>query len=227
MAEKRKKGRWGKLGQDTKSRSWVKDEYPLTNELISEMVKDKLLDYDELKRRFIKNKYKALTTGQNLGRIARLSRDIERRKERMKNTDDLKYYKESKELIAKWKHEAKQRIWLINKIAKTIIYPNDGGLKYQRRKDKTGEYVRSEYINLRINWWGKKHTGTYIGTKSNLKKEYKELSPYEKRKFKDWKKFAIEKGKKKYFGKLGDRIFKSETALLQKKLYKERLLDQF
>ena len=140
MAEKRKKGRWGKLGQDTKSRSWVKDEYPLTNELISEMVKDKLLDYDELKRRFIKNKYKALTTGQNLGRIARLSRDIERRKERMKNTDDLKYYKESKELIAKWKHEAKQRIWLINKIAKTIIYPNDGGLKYQRRKDKTGEY---------------------------------------------------------------------------------------
>ena len=152
MAEKRKNGRWGKLGQDTKSRSWVKDEYPLTNELINAMVKDKLLDYDQLNKRFTQNKHKALTTEQNLGRIARLGRDIERHKERMKNTDDLKYYKESKELIANWKHEAKQRIWLINKIAKTIAYPNEGGLKYQRLKDKTGEYIRSEYINLRIHW---------------------------------------------------------------------------
>ena len=29
MAEKRKKGRWGKLGIDTKSRSWLREEFPI------------------------------------------------------------------------------------------------------------------------------------------------------------------------------------------------------
>ena len=50
---------------------------------------------------------------------------------------------------------------------------------------------------------GKKYTDV-MWYWSSLKKEYKELSPYEKRKFKGWEKFAIEKGKKKFFSKLGD-----------------------
>ena len=29
MAEKRKKGRWGKLGIDTKSRVWLREEFPI------------------------------------------------------------------------------------------------------------------------------------------------------------------------------------------------------
>jgi hypothetical protein len=227
MAEKRKKGRWGKLGQDTKSRSWLKDEYPLTNELITELVDKGLLTRDQLLDKFKQHNYKPLTTEQNLGRLARLGRDIRKREERMKNTDDPNYFLESKQLIKKWKHEAKQRKWLVNKIAKVIDISNKGGLKYQRRKDKTGKAYTSKYINLRITWMGKKHTGIYIGQESELKIDYEKLTPAKKRKFKDWREYALNIGRRKLLDKLGDRAYKTEASVLQKKLYQERLLDQF
>ena len=215
MAEKRKKGRWGKLGIDTKSRVWLREEFPI-KELVSELVAEKQIDYDQLIKRFKDSKYPPLSIHKNLGRIARLGRDIRRRKEKMKTTDDPRYFEECKKLIASWEHEAKQRKWLVKAVSKKVDISNKGVIRHQNRKGQ-----KSPYLYFRVYWWGKKRVA-YLGEESQFKTAFKRQS-----KFKDYDKYLLDQGRKAFLKKLGDSAFRSESSMLQKKLYQERLLDQF
>ena len=213
MAEKRKKGRWGKLGIDSKSRNWLRDEFPI-KELISELVAEGQINYKQLIKRFKDNKYPVLSVHKNLGRIARLGRDIRRRKEMMKTTDDPTHYKYSKDLIRTWKNEADQRKWLVKIVSKKINLDGKGQIRRQNKKGK-----KMPYLYIRIYWWGKKRD-EYLGEESQFKSAFKRQST-----FKDYNEFLLDKGRKKFKEKLGTSAYKSEASVLQKKLYQERLLD--
>ena len=54
MVQKRKRGRWGKLGIDSKSRNWLRDEFPM-KELISDLVAEGQINYKQLIKRFNQN----------------------------------------------------------------------------------------------------------------------------------------------------------------------------
>ena len=215
MVQRRKKGRWGKLGIDTKSRVWLREEFPITKELIGELVAEGQVSWEQLIKRFKNNKYPTLQMHSNLGRIARLGRDIRRREEKMKTTDDPNYYKESKDLIRKWKHEVDQRKWLISIVSKKIDLSGKGAIRRQNRNGK-----KSPYLYYRVYWWGTKRVA-YLGEESQFKSAFKRQST-----FKDYNEFLLDKGRKEFRKKLGPSAYKSEASLLQKKLYKERLLDQ-
>ena len=129
MVQKRLRGRWGKLGIDSKSRNWLRDEFPITKNLLEELVTEGELSWEQLIKRFKDNKYKLFDIPKNLGRIARLGRDIRRRKEKMKTTDDPRYFEECKKLIASWEHEAKQRKWLVKAVSKKVDISNKGAIK--------------------------------------------------------------------------------------------------
>lgn len=214
MVQRRLKGRWGKLGIDTKSRNWLRDEFSM-KELIGDLVAERQLNYKQLVKRFKDNKYVVLPFHNNLGRCARLGRDIRRREEKMKTTDDPNYYKESKDLIKKWKHEYEQREWLVGIASKKIDLDGKGQI---RRQNRNGG--KTPYLYIRIYWWGDKRD-VYLGEESQFKSAFKRQST-----FKDYNGFLLDKGKKVFRKKLGPSAYKSEASLLQKKLYKERLLDQ-
>mgnify|MGYP001481868300 CR=1 FL=1 len=211
MSDKRKKGRWGKLGIDTKSRSWLKEEFPI-KELISELVADGQVDIDQLIKRFKHNKYPVMEIHKNLGRIARLGRDIRRREEIKKNTDSRKVFDESRDLIRKWKDELKSRKWLVNKVSKKIDISNKGAIRYQNRNGK-----KSPYVKFRIHWWGKKRE-EYLGEESQFKQAFKRQTT-----FKDFNEFLLDRGRKKFLSNLGGSAERSKMSVLQKQLKQYKL----
>ena len=215
MVQKRLRGRWGKLGIDSKSRNWLKDEFPITKNLLEELVTEGKLSWEQLIKRFKDNKYKLFDIPKNLGQIARLGRDIRRRKEKMKTTDDPRYFEECKKLIASWEHEAKQRKWLVKAVSKKVDISNKGAIRHQNRKGQ-----KSPYLYFRVYWWGKKRVA-YLGEESQFKTAFKRQS-----KFKDYDKYLLDQGRKAFLKKLGESAFRTDSSILQKKLYQERLLDQ-
>ena len=164
------------------------------------------LDKDALKSRF-KGKYPILTLPQNLGRIARLGRDIRRREERIKNSDDRKYMTESRDLIRKWKEELNNRKWLINKVHKKIDISNKGAIRYQNRGGQ-----KSPYVKFRIYWWGKKRE-EYLGEESQFKRAFNRQA-----KFRNFKEYLLDKGRTKFLKNLGNSAERSRMSLIQKKL---------
>ena len=56
MVQKRLRGRWGKLGIDSKSRNWLRDEFPITKNLLEELVTEGELSWEQLIKRFKDNK---------------------------------------------------------------------------------------------------------------------------------------------------------------------------
>ena len=212
MSDKRERGRWGKLGIDTKSRSWLRDEFPITKELIGELVAEGQISWEQLSKRFKDTKYPVLHIHTNLGRIARLGRDIRKREEIKKNTDSRKVFDESRALIRKWKDELKSRKWLVNKVSKKIDISNKGAIRHQNRKGQ-----KSPYLYFRIYWWGTKRT-TYLGEESQFKQAFKRQTT-----FKDYNEFLLDRGRKKFLSNLGGSAERSKMSVLQKQLKQYKL----
>jgi hypothetical protein len=180
--------------------------------MIGQLVDEGQITYEELIKKFKEPRYRVLDIPKNLGRIARLGRDIRKREEIKKNTDSRKVFDESRALIRKWKDELKSRKWLVNKVSKKIDISNKGAIRHQNRKGQ-----KSPYLYFRIYWWGTKRN-TYLGEESQFKQAFKRLNT-----FKDYNEFLLDRGRKKFLSVLGGSAEKSKMSVLQKQLKQYQL----
>ena len=128
------------------------------NDIISEL--EKLIKERETQIENLTNKvndltyecknYENVSIHKNLGRIARLGRDIRRRKEKMKTTDDPRYFEECKKLIASWEHEAKERKWLVKAVSKKVDISNKGVIRHQNRKGQKRLKIKAAIKKVKI-----------------------------------------------------------------------------